>query len=254
MKVTLNKNSYSFKSGLSKKDIARLNEIRSENAQKYFKSQNVKSDFKDNNTYCALNLLCSEILNRLGITKKPKQIVVFDKIVLIKPYPDTFCIAATKRILTNEPPFKPISLFFQDDKYTFEEMNEIAQDMKKNNFISSDNFMTLVLHEWAHSLHFNFLYSKFDNDENKVREYLKQLKQMEFTSREQEIIAQYLGSYVYNGGKIKAVEVVAESINKIICSTLDEKEVKIKCGTKEALDNTPNELKKLMKKILDFKA
>jgi len=251
MKISLN-NSYSFKSGLSEKDVKYLSSVSSKSAQKYFKTRNIEADFKNNDTYGALNLICGEILKRLGFLKKPGQIVVFNKEDLLKPCPDTFCSAVSKKITKNNPAFKPVSLFFQNDNYGFRDMNEIAQNMKKDNFISSDNFLTLVMHEWAHSLHFNYLYSKLDTEEE-VKKYLKNLNQIDLTKEEKEIIAQYLGNYVYNNGKIKPTEVMAEGINKIVCSTLSENELAFKCGIKEALDNTPRGLLRVMKKILNFK-
>jgi len=261
MKITSIKKQYHFKSGLSKEDIKRLNRISTSKTEKYFRTLNTSANFSDNKTYSALNLICSKILNTLGNSKyfnsldffkKPAQIRVFEKNHLCAKYPDTFCTIVSKKILDNEPVFKPPGLFFYDSRINFEEMNELAKNANKERIISTDSFLAFVMHEWIHSVHFNYLYSKLNYDEKSVMKYIKHLKEFEFTNEEKELILEYLGSYSFINGHINPVETVSEGLNKVVCSCLDKNQLKINCSIDEAVEKMPPELINLIKKIIEF--
>ena len=260
-KIKKNKN-INFNSGLSKKDIKLLSTISADNAEKYFqKSFMIKTDFEDNQTFSVLNLLCKNILIKLGHSKildnlsfnsNPNSIKIFDKNELTRQYPDTFCTSATKKIIKNEPTYRPISLFFRNDKISIEEINEAARIAKKNEFISNDNFLAFVMHEWMHSIHLNYLYKKNGFNERRVIEEIKKIKQIDFNDTEKSILREQLGKYVYNKGKINPIEVLAEGLNKIICSCLDKDRISISSSLDESIYNTQTNLVQIIKKILQF--
>lgn len=222
----------------------------------------IDSRMKNNKLFSVLNLISCEILKMLKGSKqlqclnfnaKPKQIRIFDKSELIKNFPDTFCTVNSKKILTNEPVFKPRSLFFRNDYIDLEEMNEMAQSAKEHGFIASDNFLTFAMHEWAHNIHIEYLYRTNKMDEKKVLEYIKKLKEMDFSRSEKALIHEYLGDYIYNNGKINPFEVTAESLNKIICTCLNNNKIQINQNIDTSVQEMPKELIEILIEILNFK-
>ena len=249
-----------FTSGLSKKDIRFLNAVSTDSAEMYFKKAcMIKTDFNGNQTFSVLNLLCKNILTKLQHSRvfdnipfnsNPNSIKVFNANETARRYPDTFCISTTKKIIKNQPPYKPISLFFYNDKISLEEMNEAAQIAKKNGFNSNDNFLSFTMHEWMHGVHLNYLYKKNNFDEQKVIDEIKKIKEINFSNYEKSIIQEYLGEYVFNNGKINPMEVAAEGLNKIICSCLSKDKVLIASSIDESAHNLQTELIAIIKKAI----
>lgn len=131
-------------------------------------------------------------------------------------------------------------------------MNEMAEDAKQKGFISSDNFMTYIIHEWMHNVHLTYLYKKNGFNEKEVAKYIKKISKIEFNSTEKTIIQEELGEYVHHDGNINAMEVIAEGLNKIICSCLDENKLGINLSIDESVKKMPEKLINILQKILTY--
>ena len=94
--------------------------------------------------------------------------------------------------------------------------------------------------------------SKYSNNEQFVREYIKCLKKIELTKVERQIVKEFLGNYTYNNGAIDPMEVIAEGLNKIVCATFSKSKFQIVSTPKEVIDTLPKELIKMLEKILLF--
>ncbi len=249
-----------FKSGISNLDLKHLNKIPLKKTEEYFeKTLGINTDFKGNQTFCAINLLCKSILNKIGDSKvfgnlslksNPSNIRVFNKQELVKNFPNTFCTQVTKKIIQDETPYKPISMFIYNDRIAIDEMNEMVEIAARDGFISNDNFLAFIMHEWAHCVHLNNLYEKNNFNEQKVAEQIRKLKQIELSDKEKVIIREFLGEYVYNDGDIRPMEVVAEGLNKIVCSCLNRQRVAISDSIDDVVQRMPREFIAVMKKFI----
>ena len=250
-----------FNSGISNTDLRKLKTILPSSTEKYFIDKyGIKANFSENQTISILNLLCRNILDRLKKTKlfdilpintNPSSIRVFNCNELTKPYPDNFCTTKTKQIIKNESPYKPISLFFVNDKFDLEEIEEMVRKAKRNNFISNDNFLGFTMHEWMHIVHLNYLYKKNNFNEQHFANEIKRIKKIYLNNREKSIIRECLGEYAYNGGNTNQMEVVAEGLNKIICSCLNDNEVGISSNPEDVINSLPKELILILMKIIN---
>jgi len=126
----------------------------------------------------------------------------------------------------------------------------MAENAKRSNFISSDNFLSYVMHEWMHSVHLNNLLIKNKCNEDDFLKNVKKIKQIEITDSEKEMIQELLGDYVYNQGRINPLEVSAEGLNKIVCSCLSKDKIAITRSIDEAVEELPMEFLQMLNKIL----
>ena len=251
-----------FKSGISRNEIRKYNKMNALYIEEYLQNfYGIDSNFENNRVFSISNLLCNGILKKIGKSKyfnqlnflsNPGQIRVFDRIELTKNFPDTFCSIVSKKILTNESLFKPRSLFFRNSDIDLEEINEMAKTAKSHGYISSDHFLTFTMHEWLHSIHFEYLYKINNYDEKKVLEYINRLKGIEFSSNEKELVHKFLGDYVYNNGEINPIEVLAEGLNMIVCLCLDKNKLAFKSDIDSTITKLPIEFIELLMKILNF--
>ncbi len=251
-------NKISFKSGISPKNIETFKNYSSLYTQKYF-AQNLGIDayFTQNKMLGFLNYLSSNVLDRLGGSKKlnflnflskPSSIRVYNKIELNGSYPNYFCTFFPHKIIKNEGIKRQKSLFFINDNLTYKQYNTVANYCKRANITSSSNILNSVMHEWMHQVHADYLYSRNLNSKSRVLSNIKKIKKVQFTPFEKEIIRKYLGEYVYNKGNINPMEVVAEGLNYLVCNCLDRNEFKIISSIDDQIDKAPKKLIEIIEK------
>lgn len=262
MKITsiknVSNNYVNFKSGISKKEITQLGNVPIKSINDAFFKNGVEVDFKNNQTIAVLNLLCRDVLAKLSDSKTfmgldfsltPKKIKTFNSNQTTKRTAEFFCNITTNKILKTEIS-APNTMFYKNNSYTIKQMNDMTECAKEQGIISTSNFLSYFMHEWAHSLHLSYLYKTLGKNEDEVLEIMRNLKKIELLPHEKEMIEQLLGAYVYNGGKIHGAEVFAEGLNKIICSCLDDRKIMFVQDIDTSADKLPKEFIALLQKIL----
>jgi len=145
------------------------------------------------------------------------------------------------------------------NKLSVEDINQIAEEMYSDKFVSSSHFLRSFIHEWAHNVHLDNVYKKFGYEgncpygknlyqkagENMGIKVIKKLQEQIFTPKEQEIIADTIGEYAAASNPF---EVVAETYTKLIAASLDDNTLLPKTNPMEGLGKMSKEFLTIFKK------
>lgn len=245
IKPCAKENFIAFKSGISRKNKKDFAKISISKAEDEFLRSKTHAKFKNNQQIAVLNLLISSFLKNndtlfeVDLKLSPPRIRVFDKNEEYCPLPDTFCLKRDKKIIKNENIYPQKSILFKNIPRNFDEINNLTEELYRKRLISSDNFLHMALHEWAHSLHLAYLEKNTEN-----------IKNIEYDNLEKEIIGEFLGEYAYNNSNPVSQEVVAEAFCKILAETLSKKSFAQDKSLDETLASYPKEFIALVEKSL----
>lgn len=265
----LQNNTYklSFKAGLTKRILFQNFLISTKkNEEEFLKKYGTEADFKSNKTVAYANKSCcnlfSELLHKLNKNILfPPCIKVYEKKELIeKDCANNFCIPDTKSVLNDDYPFPGRSIFFYNYK-SLEDIDNIVEKQFKNKKTSSPHFLAPFIHEWVHSLHLDYIYSKYGyggtckfmhqqypTKYSKVNGFdiIKNLADKQLTEKENEIIFEELGEYSTRPVN-QYFEIFSEAVTKYICESLSG--VKLIKNPIDLFKNSSKEFQNIFKKV-----
>ena len=124
------------------------------------------------------------------------------------------------------------------------------------------SFLAPFLHEWLHSLHLHYIYSKLGyggeceylNEVYSLKnatktgvDYLKETSHKNLTAKENEIIYDVLGEYSTRPVN-QYLEIFSETLTKFICACL--KDCKLSYNPLDKIKETHTDFKKILAKII----
>ena len=260
-----------FKSGLTRELLHLGKRTKIGHAERSMVKYGTEADFGKNRSIAFMNGLCCDIFE--NIQKKegvklnyPPFITAYDR----KNISDlnsalNFCIPDTKEVLVNEYPYPARSIFF-NDKIDLSELNQACDRLYQDKKTSSSHFLSPIIHEWVHSFHLDYIYSKYGYGGN--CEYLKSVydnRQMPqktgynlllehetktLSDDENSLVFDILGEYATKPLN-QYLEVLAEAMSKFICDSLSE-DCKLKKNPFDLINNTPKEFREILKKSINL--
>jgi len=230
----------------------------------------VEANFKNNKSAAFANSVCVEIFNKLfRLVNKhfefPPFITVYNRENLIEKYAaQNFCIPDTKEVLKKEYPFPGRSIFLENF-HNLRYIDDNTELLYKNRQISSSHVLSPFIHEWLHSCHLDYIYTKYGYGgncsflrklypakENKISGYdlLKELETKALTKNENEIVYDVLGEYSTHPHN-QYLEIFSESWTKFICDSLHG--ANFVKNPIDILKATPQTFQNILQKVCMFK-
>lgn len=144
-------------------------------------------------------------------------------------------------------------------------IDEITDYQYQNKKTSSSHFLAPFIHEWIHSFHLNYIYSKFGyggtcdylkeiypNKTNTQSGYqlIQTLENKKLSPKENELIFDILGEYSTLPHN-QYLEIFSETFTKFICASM--KGTDLIRNPIDLLKSTPIEFQNILRKVCQFK-
>lgn len=259
-----------FKSGLSKKILLQEKFIMPKFQENLLAEQGVYADFAKSKSVALINKFCREILEKFcGYFSKelaiPPMISVYKPELAIKGENGNFCIPDTREVLKGEYPFIGRSIFFRD-KGNLEQIDSITEKLYQAKRTSSSHFLAPYLHEWLHSLHLDYIYTKhgyggtchalndmYPKKNTQISGYdlVEKAENVVLSSKENEVVYDILGEYSTKEQN-QYLEIFAETFAKFICDSLSKDCASFIKDPIDLIKKTPKEFQEILKKVLNF--
>lgn len=252
LSITQNQPNLSFQSGLNKSVVLMQHTFDCRKTEKLLKNSGINSDFYDNK---ALSLSVNMAVNLLNYLNKNFQMfrfwspsinVYMNKDLLLDKNLYHFCIPESKKVLINKPEFKPAAIFYSYIN-NVEELDYQAERSKQEGLKGTGHFLSDIIHEMMHAIYINRIYKKYGNESLNI---LKVLERKTLDTKENEIVADFLGEYATKPLN-QYHEVFADTFTKLICDSLSAAKFLPAENPLDKLREYPNEFIKIVKKVLN---
>lgn len=156
-----------FKSGLTPAIREKINSINVATVEREFRSLNVDCKLKNNKAYAGMLVYTTNLLDeatqkyKLPFSALPPRIRVYNSRELTIPEEEEctgFCLNASDKTLKNHRSFETGSIFLNNMSKDIDFFDKICTESHKVGFSSSDHFMSDVLHEFFHLIHFDIIF------------------------------------------------------------------------------------------------
>lgn len=259
-----------FGYGLSKNILEQEKQININKHVKFFEHNFIETNFLNNKGAVLANKFCMKIINDFvkiigGDFIFPPAIFLYKKHHLIDTSETgNFCIPDTKEVLKNDSPFAGRSIFFNDFT-NLTEIDTASEQLYHKKISSCSHFLAPFLHEWLHSLHLHYIYSKlgYGGDCKYLNEiyplktpqrsgvvFLREIISKKLTEKENEIVFDTLGEYSTRPFN-QYLEIFTETFTKYICMCL--KDCKLVQNPFEKIKETSPEFQKILTKVIIIK-
>ena len=269
MKVRNENISFNFKAGLTNRMKRQISSCNVQKVSTEFSRCGIPTDFKDNKVIAWSSLKCLQIIQTLNSKYNlnlalPSGIFVEDFTDLDIPESQNilgFCTTMPKALLKNSKKIFPEKTIFfnwhpnedcSDKDFFWNNINALADYKKEIGDSSTNHFLDIILHEFAHAIHIDHLLKKLGPV--KYIKLLHKLKEIEETNSFKNKYLKTISnqSCLYAG--TDPTECIACDISKRIIENLEEFKLR---PTKNFIKESPyrkyNSKEKLISLIFDNK-
>lgn len=250
LSIQQNQPNLSFKAGLNKGVVRSQHTFDCKNAEKFLSTQGIVSNFQNNRAMALSANMAVNILNYLNCAfnmfkfRAPSINVYSKDKLLLDSNLYHFCIPENKKVLINEPEFKPAAIFYSNIP-SIEELDFQAEQAKKQGLKNTNHFLSDIIHEMMHAIYLNKIYEKYGSMSFDI---LKGLEGKTLNERENEIVGNLLGEYATKPLN-QYHEIFADTFTKSICDSLSATDILPKENPLDKFREYPKEFIEIIKKI-----